>query len=464
MDDFQADDFQSEGDDFQPEEMSLSGFKQNAIADVKEVGSGLKEVAMGVGSVPLHFIQSGGDFNKGPLAEDVQATGRILKNSPQIAKSLFNRGKEIVTDPVGSFYERPFSTALDVGSVVMPAGKALGVPKLFGKAATRGAAVAEGIAQKRGAKALGFTKRFLGDKKKSGVARESAQTLLDEGVITPFATAEDMAARTSDLAETSGQGIRSFLSSVNEGKQFFDPKDAIGALEEMRPPYPRMGEYRKIHDTIDNAVDTIKAHGDQPITWDEANQLKGTLQDIANWNSNKNATVLDKRVAGTFRESLDKSLEKAAGNMGNEKGFQDFKRNKRIFSATQKAEDPLFNRISSEQGNKSISLTDMVIGGPTFAVSGPLQAGLIVGIKRFAERFGNQSAAFVADKMAKVLRSDPKAFGKYAPILEKAAERGTQALAVTNETLLKSDPEYTNTVQRLIQIPTKPKRIFKKAS
>lgn len=262
-----------------------------------------------------------------------------------------------------------------------------------------GTSVFQRSAQDAGAKALGFTKRFLKTPQNLDKARSTAQTLLDEGVITPFASPEQMAERASDLSDRSGQAIGDYLKSLNDQGKLFDPNDAIGDIEKLRPAREngqplKGGLYDAVNQKIDNAVNTIKAFGDEPLSWSEANRLKGDLQSLANYNSNKDATLLDKVIAGRFRDSLDNALENISQQPGQDpKAFQEFLKNKQRYGAAQSAIDPLYNRISSDLGNNKISLTDLVLAAPEIAAGNPLRAASLLGAKRLFQSVGPQTKA-----------------------------------------------------------------------
>lgn len=425
-------------------------FVDNIKRDVKEWGKNAALSPVAATEMGVEFLRSGPPL---PLPLQSVIKTPLRQQTDTMVGGLLKTGKELVTDPAGSFYRRPVSTTMDILSIGIPAAR-FAAPRLMGRAAN----ALESVAQTQGGRALGFTKRFLKDKRMAADARDSAQVLLDEGVITPLASAETMAERRAFLAQESGKAIGNFLKSLSGGKGAFNPQEAIDALETMRPNVPKMGEYAKIHSKIDNAIETIKAHGLfdaegkyvglKPMAFDEANRLKGVLQDAANWMSNKEATVLDKRIAGSFRKSLDTSLEKVAEEAGKSKEFAEFKQQKRIFKATQQAEDPLYNRISSQTGNQILGLDDLIVAIPGAVKAGTLGATATVGGLKFLQRFGNQTTAVIANRAAKLLRMNPGSLGKYAPLLRNAAERGAQTFMATNEMLAGRDPQYLEILKK----------------
>lgn len=283
-----------------------------------------------------------------------------------------------------------------VGNASIP-----GVSKAISKTAQAAQDVlaSSNAAQDAGMDAIGMTKRYLNTPQKLAKGRETAQILLDKGVISATANPEEMIQRASDLSDQSGQAIGDYLKSIETRGRFFKPDEAIKEIESLRPKF-QGGLYKKIQDKIDTAVETIKAHGDEPISFEEANKLKGMFQEAANFNSNKDATMLDKVIAGKVRESIDKALENVSSTPKNQEAYKQFLENKKVYGAAQNAVDPLYNRLSSELGNKKISLTDWILAAPTLATGNPLEAIALLGGKRVLQRFGPQTKAVALNSVA----------------------------------------------------------------
>lgn len=254
----------------------------------------------------------------------------------------------------------------------------------------------ENAAENAGSRALGNTKRFLNTPAKQAAAKDTAKTMLDEGVIKGYRSAGGMAEKVAQMKEQSGQAIGDFLEKQGIG---FDPNAAIQQLESLRPPY-RGGHYDSQHKAIDLAIDTIKAHGNQPISWQQANEIKGILQSVPNYTPGPSAVdnvvnQTNKDVAGQFKDYLDQQLENVTGNT---KDYAQFIRNKEIYKASKNAEKSLFNRTSSESGNNMIGLTDVIaatggLTGAGYAHSPSLAAytAAAIAAKKGAERFGPQA-------------------------------------------------------------------------
>lgn len=358
----------------------------------------------------------------------------------------------------------PFLEDVGMGAGVGAAAGAAGKLVTKGARMFRADELAD-IAQTRGAKALGTPKRMWSDPKLAAQAKNDAQLMLDNDVIKWSSSFSDMAEDVTKLKSDTGKAIGSYLESVDMRGKFFDVRKAVADLDAMRPRSSTSGKlltkgaYADINNTIDTAIDTVKAHGRANLSFEDANSVKGTLQDLANWNSNKNATLLDKKVAGTFRQSVDDALESVSNTPKNADAFEGFLDDKKIYGATNRAEDSLWGRVGADNANKTASLTDTVLAGPMLAEGGIGPTALTLAAKKTAERYGNQAIAQGANKLAKIsantleplIKSSPQLFGKFLPALQQAAARGSEDLAVTHYLLSQSDPEYQALVGQVPQ-------------
>ncbi len=60
-----------------------------------------------------------------------------------------------------------------------------------------------------------------------------------------------------------------------------------------------------------------------------------------------------------------------------------------------------------------------------------------------------QKTAIGANRLGEVLQASPQMFGKFAPVLQQAAQRGAQGLASTHFILQQTNPEYHSMVMKL---------------
>lgn len=334
----------------------------------------------------------------------------------------------------------------------------------------------EELAQSRAAKALGYTKAML---KKPGAiprSREVGQEMLDKGVIKWNSSADDMSEGATDLLETKGKAIGDFLRGRTPS---FETSDMVAALNKVRPTnsegqWLQGGQYDKINKLIDEAIDTARAHGEM-IPFEEANKLKGMLQNIVNWQSTNVEQETGRKIAGAARESIDNTLTARAKSVADPhmtfrdeysspeeamSRVEEFFANKKTYGAAQEAQDALANRVSSDATGKDFGLTDAVLGTGLGATKGMGTATAAVSGKKLYEKYADPAIASAAnwgaktlksvgDKIPELLKTNPAALGKYAGVLGAAARQGAQAVTVRHFVLSNTDPEYREMIRRM---------------
>jgi len=413
---------------------------QALLSRLREASAPKPEIP-GYTKTALDILPTAGAVIGGALASPgiVTAAGGAALGGAA-GKAFQQMGRRLYDLPVP---ETSGEAAKDIGIE----GAKQGLYEVGGGLAAKGIAGAGTGAARR---ALGFTKRFLGNRKQVKAAQEAAASMVDEGVVTPLAGAEKMLSRVATLKDEAGKRIQGFLESQGIG---FDTRAAIERLESLRPP-KRGGKYDAIHSKIDQAIETIQGHGRvardplitgfkdvTPIGFQEANRLKGVFQDAANFMSNKAADATDQAIAGAFREFLDESLETASKQAAGGKEFAGFMRDKSLYKNASHAEEALNNRLSSELGNKSIGLTDWLapgVGAALGTAAGPFGAGVgaiaVPVLKKLGEKYGPQTAAVLGRQLSK----NPRLLPDLARVAGYSIEQ------VANE----SRPVYAETVEK----------------
>lgn len=434
MDDFKPDDFTADNtDDFISDDFTADdSIGQSNPSNFQDPGN---RTASGYDpSQPTMNIQPQVETAKNIFGTVTDLAKRGLESNPlykispfgsaqtimDASTSLFNKAGQKATELMGKsnipYISNPKFSA-GVGTAVSMAPDL--VLSLVGSKKAPGSSE---FAQESALKAMGSPKRLFKSEGMIANAKNKAQTLLDQGIFKPFGGIETMAEDVGNLAEKSGQKIGDILKTFKNKGKMFDLDQSINELESIRPRTEtgqilNSGEYARINQKIDNAIDTVKAHlppqqpmgimgtsAPQPaktISFEEANQLKGRLQDLANYQSNKEATLLDKVIAGKFREAIDKSLENVSKEIGDPNLSKEFMKQKQLYSAAQFAKDPIYQKIASELANKRISLTDWILGSASLTSGNPLSAITQVGAKKLLEKFGNTTAAVVSNKLSK---------------------------------------------------------------
>lgn len=307
-------------------------------------------------------------------------------------------------------------------------------------------------AERSAAKAMGAERGTI---KKLGVdkVQQIGRQALDEGVVTPLASTDDLISRNESLKSRVMGKRQSIYDKIDaENASTFNPQDVATQIRneagEFNQASPlNRGKLKK----LDDSMEAILLRGPDDISMNEAQQLVRELGDAAKWSGIGKRTPeeeLAQKIYMMARERLNQSAADAAETMGGKSLRGVLEGTNQKYATAKNADELLKNKFAREQGNKLFGLTDTIAGaGGLGAVGGPGTIGILAA-KKGLERYGAQLTAVGADKLSKMVASSPEKFGKFAGALAKAASRGNNALAATHA-ILSKDPEYQKTLEEL---------------
>jgi hypothetical protein len=325
--------------------------------------------------------------------------------------------------------------ALDAAGGAVAGGVIGGVAHVVAPHVARGVSSAgkkiKGTAERFAARALGAergTINKLGQEKIQAAGRQA----LDEGVISPLASADKMSSRNAAVGEKGGKLMGKVYDAIDEkGASKFNPLDVASKVDDelggfYRSPINK-GEARQ----LDNTLESIMMRGDKNIPLKEAQVLKQELQKVANWKNNLNVTEKEKMARSAYKivsQAIDDAAEKGSKEIGAEGLEETLKQGKKLFGNSKTAETLLKNRVAREQGNKFFGLTDNITGVGALgygATTGDwATAGGIYAAKKGLGKYGSQNAALLLDKAGNILtKAAPRAIegaSKNPNLLDKA--------------------------------------------
>jgi hypothetical protein len=281
-----------------------------------------------------------------------------------------------------------------------------------------------------------------------------------EGIVTPLANADIMSTRNQAVQDAAGEAMSNVYEQIDRtGRRLFNPlrvaarvEDEIGGF--WRSPI-NAGETRQLENTLESILMRSNNGADQNISLHEAQILKEELGKVANWKAAINPTdkeLMARQAYGIVKDEIDNVVDRAAAEMGDPNLLSQLQQAKKTYGDTKVAQELLKNRTAREQGNKmGFGLTDTIASGYGYAAHGPFGAAATFAGKRFAERYGSQTAATGADWLAKTLEVAPETLGKWGPYLKNAALRGGQQLGVAHYMLSSNDPEYQQHIKQLTE-------------
>lgn len=346
----------------------------------------------------------------------------LLQTVPGLLSSAAGKVGQTAAEQMGAQGQNPYLAASVGTAISMAPDIAMsGVNPAEGVSGITRIAKASDAAIPAAERAIGFTKMF----KKTPAARKmnkmAAQVALEEGVIPNTGSPDKMldnAIKVQDRAvadmndvfqrayvykqaknasipgqisdskalAVSGDTFNPNAMTVPGGQvdspivldqeaRIVDPKDIIRSLQRLRPKQAAMGSYKADHAVIDNAIDTVRANGNAPLTLQEANAIKTKIQ--ASIPYGQEGHDMAKSAASSIRESVDSSLDQVADELGDKTIKQQFLDAKRRYGASQRMQEGINDRIA-KKGNNMMNLSSLMMGAGEFAVShNPLKAAAI---------------------------------------------------------------------------------------
>lgn len=401
------------------EEKTLGGLASNAISDAGQMVGG-------VGQALMHPIDTATN-----VATHLPEIGHSMAHSWGLDSA--DKGHRLQTLADES-YKHPVSHVLDAASIAIPGLKAAGLmPEALEGAnvAAKAGEVAGDVSDALGRRAVGFTKAGL---KNGGLekANEATRFAIDKGILTPGAAPKDMLEAATAMKGEVGGKIGDILKAEPGS---FDTSAASQRLEALRPRSAtgeilKGGKYDALNSEINDALETVKAHGGGDMPWDSANELKKTVREGTNYNPMKDTGVNNTRkaIGGEFNNELDSQLGKSMEERGGDvQPFLDAKKDYGNLKGLGKALD---NRVASTAGNRAVGLTDVIAGGAGGILHGPVGALATIAAKKAIEKFGLTGGAVLGRKLA-LLVENPAMLQKYGGVIDHAIQAGPAAVATT---------------------------------
>lgn len=348
----------------------------------------------GLGTIPGSAIGAGAGAGLGQSAKDI------------LNRQFFGEQKNLkdtLVDPIAAI---PSGMASELGGMAITKGieKGLSAIPKFGASLKD---TAEGLA----ARALG-TERGSVNKMGLEKVKQAGRYALDEGIISPLGSTDDMLERVVAKKIAGGQKMGQVYDQIdNAGLSSFNPLDEAVKVENKIGNFWRSPINKGETAQLENTLEAIAMRGSKDIPIKEAQLLKEELGKVAKWNVPKDRITDKEQMArdaySVISKRIDEVVDAGAAAIGKDDLLALLKEGKRDYSNSSTAEALLNVKQAREQGNKLLGLTDTIFGSGAMAVGGP-QAVAAVGAKKAIEGYGSQNAAIAADKVANFLLKSPK--------------------------------------------------------
>lgn len=263
----------------------------------------------------------------------------------------------------------------------------------------------------------------------------AGRELLDRGIVGFGDDASNIAGKAEDALNVSRDKIVGSLNELDNRGGTVNRSDILNQIQahidELKVD-PSQNEVVKRLESIKNAI----TEGPESVSLTAAEKTKRGFQDLSNY-QDPVATRANKSAADVYRQSVEDSAEKLNPDLAS-----DFNEGKDTFGLIAPIREAAQRRANTLAQSPIGGLGDISAAGAGFLKGGPIGAVVAPIVRRVAAPRVASSLAVGADQLADVLAKTPEVFGKYAPVLQAAAQRSGQSLAVAHYLLQQTDPEY----------------------
>lgn len=213
---------------------------------------------------------------------------------------------------------------------------------------------------------------------------------------------------------------------------------------------------RKLEGKLEDITGVAEQNGSE-VPLAKSEEIRRGFDKSAKWNSTSDAADLEanKITANAYREAGEDAATAANPELGAQ--FKADKSTQHMLIPVAEAAEKRALQLQQSPHGGLLSASHAGVGGMIGgAVGGPVGAVVGAGVglanKALRSRYASMGAV-TADKLSQVLTSSPQAMGKFAPVLQKAAARGSVSLGATDYILQQTNPEYRAHKERVFSSP-----------
>lgn len=468
----------------------------------EEPGKYLKEAAEGFGAGGLDMLSFGKLPNpeaqkKAPFAHMAGGAtalglgGAALRTIPAAASALSTIPGIIGEGALMGGAQEFVRSGGDAGSTAK--GLALGgvIPAGLGAAGKGYSAFKQAVPKARnifGLKSIGGTASQMGKEMTHGDPTRMIDRLIQEKIITPLSSQEDIYQALANAEKNAGRNIGNFLDDAQQAKQAYDvpvrqpvlsstEKNLFGSgypagKEPINLPSGGKRDLDYLNSLLDEAVQKNRRLApsmprvkedvrvmsetdglEKPFSFRKMNEIKGGLgekgyslrrqDDLPGHQAYQKGERAIRNIIDADVSALEELGALAPGALKN------FRNMNSRFSDLTKARQMAAGEVGRDAKRMSQGLVDTgmgaagaVVGGVSGGAMGSIP-GYMMGVaaSKAGRNYGNQVATIGLDKINKLLNSGVFS-PKYTRILSAARSRGLNDLAIANYVLSDTDPEF----------------------
>lgn len=233
----------------------------------------------------------------------------------------------------------------------------------------------------------------------------------DTPVVSGPSSVEDVLANAQDLKNKAGKDIGDLLSKFDEhydstNNDYFDPKKIGEQIQtELLDPLKVNGEITPVSgsaaNTVQNVLDTLKRYGNNPIPFEQAQQLKQLISKITNYETPGSANnQIMRQASGIINSGIEDAADAVTKNSGSDDLLDKYLKAKDLYKTASTAVNAASQKTAGNMVNRDFGLTDYISGDIGAHIGGPAM-GIVGGLgNKLSKTYGNSSLATGANAVA----------------------------------------------------------------
>ncbi len=308
------------------------------------------------------------------------------------------------------------------------AAQAAGLPA----AAARGEGVLAAAANQAEEQAFKATGAKIADYQKLGKTSERqaervsgiGRRLIDEGIVTPFASKAEMAERVTAKVKSVGEELGSLRGEIEATGAKMDTKVfADRVAEEVFNPLNALPGTKSEAGAVYQYVKEFAELGGDRIDLKTAHEFRVKLDEKLKFDKLSAGATTEalRQVRTILEDEITKESTRIAETIERPGFAQQYATAKAAYSDLKTVQKILGKETAREGANRAISLTDTIAGATAFATMGPLGL-LAAGANKAMREYGNTLGATVLDRVTKFEGAQ-----RAAQAIDEAIGKGVQA-------------------------------------
>ncbi len=288
-----------------------------------------------------------------------------------------------------------------------------------------------GSAEKLAVKATGATGKQAGE-----FADDAGRELLDRKLVRFMDTPSKIAGRVGDAADDAGRAIGKVIDDLDSQGVMASVDNVAAGLQSQIDELAQVPGNERVIRQLQGELDNLYERGDSLIPVSQSEKAKRAFQGQTNYASPEAEKTASGIVARGFKEESERAALEASPELASK-----LTEEKKLFGLLKPIQSASEKRANTLNQSPFGGLGDTAAAAVGASGGGPMAIAAAAGRRLVAPRLSSMMAVST-DAIANVARMAPEKLGKFAPVLQRAAERGSQAVAATNFMLQQSDPEY----------------------